>query len=255
MQDNSAAETSPPSQALAKGRNAISVRWCGLLRCFDFQRHQHAVLLQDKIHFAPRPVAPEIESAPGRVKGAPGLQGLENRLLQPVALVETIGQVGGALDASQPGRQTAVAPQNLLSFHEASRGIGRVGGKPDQQAAVAQLRQYVQSIRNAYQLIMARGGRQTVFNAKQAEELVNGNMPLSTLLAAGKAMEKEAVVVKSATGQAMQEVTGGGRVAPTGGNEPPPEAVQQLQSDPSPTMQGHFDEVFGPGAAKKALGQ
>lgn len=81
-------------------------------------------------------------------------------------------------------------------------------GKPDQQAAVAQLRQYVQSMRNAYQQIMARGGRQTVFNAKQAEELVNGNMPLSTLLAAGKAMEKEAVVVKSATGQAMQEVTG-----------------------------------------------
>ena len=79
--------------------------------------------------------------------------------------------------------------------------------------------------------------------------------PLSTLLAVGKAMEKEAAVVKSATGQAMQEVTGGGRAAPTGGNEPPPEAVQQLKSDPSPTMQGHFDEVFGPGAAKKALGQ
>lgn len=94
-------------------------------------------------------------------------------------------------------------------------------GQPDKQAAVVQLNQYVQSMRNAYQQIMARGGRQTVFNAKQAQELINGNLPLSTLIAAGQAMIKEGEVVRKSTGAAMGEVTGTPEApAPTPDNDP-----------------------------------
>lgn len=39
-----------------------------------------------------------------------------------------------------------------------------------------------------------------------------------------------------------------------GAAQPPPQAVQMLQQDPSPQTKAQFDEVFGPGAADRVLG-
>ena len=36
---------------------------------------------------------------------------------------------------------------------------------------------------------------------------------------------------------------------------PPPQAIEMLRSDPSPEAQQEFDEIFGPGAAQRALGR
>lgn len=44
---------------------------------------------------------------------------------------------------------------------------------------------------------------------------------------------------------------GGGKPQGAGA---PPEAVKMLSDNPTPEMKAHFDEVFGPGAADKALG-
>ena len=77
-------------------------------------------------------------------------------------------------------------------------------------ADVVQLRNMVHGARNAYQQIAARGGRMTVFNAQQAQDLISGNMPLDQFEGAAKALIKEAEINKGATGQAMKDVTGQG---------------------------------------------
>lgn len=43
--------------------------------------------------------------------------------------------------------------------------------------------------------------------------------------------------------------------APQGGATPPPAALQLLQSNPTAATRAQFDEVFGPGAAARALGE
>ena len=77
-------------------------------------------------------------------------------------------------------------------------------------ADVVQLYSYIQTLRNAYQQIAARGGRMTDQVRRYGEELISGNMPVNQLAAAADAMSKEGAVVKGATGAAMQDVTGQG---------------------------------------------
>lgn len=83
-------------------------------------------------------------------------------------------------------------------------------------ANIVSLRNYIQTLRNAYSQIASRGGRITDQVRKYGEELISGNMPLTQLKAATEAMRKEAEIVKGATGAAMQEVTGGTPVAQPG---------------------------------------
>ena len=95
----------------------------------------------------------------------------------------------------------------------AKRGVGN----PD----VVQLNSYIQSIKNAYQQISARGGRLTDVQREQADALIKGTMPISQLAAAAKAMTVEAGIVKGATGEAMKDVTGVSAPPAQGSNSDP----------------------------------
>ena len=90
-------------------------------------------------------------------------------------------------------------------------------------ADAVQLNSYIQTIRNAYQQISARGGRLTDQQRRYAEGLINGSMPTNQLAAAAQAMVTEAGVVKGATSGAMDDVTTGlgqkgGKAAPKVGD-------------------------------------
>lgn len=80
---------------------------------------------------------------------------------------------------------------------------------------IVALNSYIQTLKNAYQQISARGGRISDKVRDQGDALMSGNMPTSQLIAAGQAMMTEGGVVKQAAGAAMQDVTGA--PAPQGG--------------------------------------
>lgn len=136
----------------------------------------------------------------GRTAGATAVGANEIGQLKPLIM-----QVAQKINTSQ--FPTVNAIENAV----------RAGtGNPD----VVQLRSYVQTLRNAYQQIAARGGRMTDQVRRYGEELINGNMPIAQLGAAADAMANEATVVKGATAGAMQDVTGRQpAAAPTGGDD------------------------------------
>lgn len=79
---------------------------------------------------------------------------------------------------------------------------------------IVALHNYIQTLRNAYTLIQARGGTITDTVRRTGDSLVNESMPIGQLVAAGQAMTTEAGIVKAAAGEAMQDV---GDLANTGG--------------------------------------
>ena len=83
--------------------------------------------------------------------------------------------------------------------------IARGTGNED----AVQLNSYIQTIRNAYQQISARGGRLTDQQRTYAAQLIKGTMPTNQLAAAAEAMVTEAGVVKGATSGAVQDLTTG----------------------------------------------
>ena len=87
-------------------------------------------------------------------------------------------------------------------------------------ADVVQLNSYIQTLKNAYQQISARGGRMTDAQRKINEKLVDGSMPLNQLSAAIDAMKTEASIVKGATAGAMKDVTSGGAAPAASGSVP-----------------------------------
>jgi len=86
----------------------------------------------------------------------------------------------------------------------------RQGGDPN----VTQLASYIQSIKNAYVLVMTRSGRSTDQARARSDEIISPNMSISQLSAALDAMSKEAAVAQQSAGAAMQDVTQPG--GPTG---------------------------------------
>lgn len=77
-------------------------------------------------------------------------------------------------------------------------------GSPD----VVQLNSYVQSIRNAYVLVMSRGGRLTDTQRKYAGELIDGSLATGQINAALDALVTEGGVAQTSAQRALQEVTG-----------------------------------------------
>ena len=104
-------------------------------------------------------------------------------------------------------------PTQFPDVNAVERAVERRTGNAD----VVLLNSYIQSLKNAYQQIMSRGGRMTDFQRHQANDLMSGNMPLAQLSAAALAMTTEASIVKGATGKAMQDVTGGPPASAEGG--------------------------------------
>lgn len=82
--------------------------------------------------------------------------------------------------------------------------------------AAVQLNSYVQTVRNAYVQVMARGGRMSDTQRKYAAEIISGNLAPNQLAAALQAIQNEASIVQSATGKAMKNITGGGGAAAPG---------------------------------------
>lgn len=105
---------------------------------FDFQSHQDAIPLQDKIDLAARSVSPEMDAAIAAIQRFPGLQGLEKSLLQPEADIRSILQRRTVSYSRQPARQTTVVPQELLRLEQPTRWSGRVGRKPGNETACLQ---------------------------------------------------------------------------------------------------------------------
>lgn len=108
-----------------------------------------------------------------------------------------------------------VNPTQFPTVNAVVNAVRRGTGDPN----IVQLNSYIQTMRNAYSQIASRGGRITDQVRRAGDELINGNMPISQLAAAAEAMAKEGEVVRGATGQAMQDVTGratGGAPAPGG---------------------------------------
>jgi hypothetical protein len=85
------------------------------------------------------------------------------------------------------------------------------------------LSSYVQTLRNAYVQVMARGGRMSDTQRDYAAKLVNGTMPTNQLSAAAAAILTEGGIVQRATGRAMSNITGrpNTQAAPAGGNNDP----------------------------------
>ena len=141
----------------------------------------------------------------GRTAGAVAVGAEEIPKLAPI-----IADVAGRLEFSQFPTVNAVEQAVL-------RGTG--------DADIVQLNSYIQSMKNAYQLISSRGGRMTDKQREQGDALIKGTMPLNQLAAAAQAMVTEAGVVKGATGAAMQDVTGGN----AGGSASGGWSVQRVQ--------------------------
>lgn len=98
----------------------------------------------------------------------------------------------------------------------------RRAGTPEEQKWLQEYVSYIQTARNAYQQIAARGGQITNEVRHQGEELLNGTMSPAALKGALEAFAAEAEIVKGATGEAMQDVTrrggGGSSVPPASGD-------------------------------------
>lgn len=94
------------------------------------------------------------------------------------------------------------------TINKLKNAASRGGLDAPKQAALAQLDQYQQAVKNAYRQVIARGGRSTVFDAKQADALMSDSLPIPVLIASGQAMIKEAAVNKSAVSKTMQDIAG-----------------------------------------------
>ena len=159
-----------------------------------------------------------------------------------------MGSNAGSGGAAKQLPLTQYPTVNALKNAAARGGIAGA----DQQKAIAQLDQYQQALQNAYRLVIARSGRSTVFDAKQAQELMNSNLPVSVLISKGQAMLAEAAANEKAAKETQNTLTGQGGGTASG---VPDAAIKLLKDDPSAEAQTEFDEQFGAGAAKAALGK
>lgn len=96
---------------------------------------------------------------------------------------------------------------------------------------VIQLNSYIQTIRNAYALVMSRGGRVTDQQRKYAEDIIKGNLSVDQLTAALNAIKNEAAVAGQSAAAASKEVTG---------QIPPPSAPAQTPAAPAPTKSFNY---------------
>ena len=132
------------------------------------------------------------------------------------AAANTVGRTAGnvAIGAAEipqfvPKIEARTKKLNLSEFPTVN-AVTNAARKGTGNGDVVQLNSYIQSLKNAYQQVMARGGRMTDQQRKYASELIDGSMPLNQIVAAANAMKTEAGVAGSATGQAMKDVTGQG---------------------------------------------
>lgn len=82
---------------------------------------------------------------------------------------------------------------------------------------------YIQSAKNAYALVMTRGGRSTDAARHRADELLSPNLSVDQVATALQAMSLEASIAQTSATRATQEVTGQPVTAPTAADLPKPD--------------------------------
>ena len=140
----------------------------------------------------------------GRISAAPAVGGSEVTQTLPLAVqaMKTLGQT------------------NYPNVNAVRNAVKARTGSPEQQAALAQLNQYITAMQSAYRLVIQRGGSGAVHYQEQAEKLINGSLSIPALIADGQAIQKEAGIVGKATSNAMRGATGGGEAtAPDQGGD------------------------------------
>ena len=154
----------------------------------------------------------------GRISAAPAVGGSEVTQTLPLAVqaMKTLGQT------------------NYPNVNAVRNAVKARAGSPEQQAALAQLNQYITAMQSAYRLVIQRGGSGAVHYQEQAEKLLNGSLPISVLIADGQAIEKEGIIIGQAAKDAMKGVTGGG-------GEPAPNASAGSGNVSAPGDQGDVD--------------
>ena len=118
----------------------------------------------------------------------------------------------------------------------------------------AQLEKVLVAMRSTladYAVLNARAGETNERSQERVERLLNENMNKGTVKAFVEQVKAESIAVRRGAKKGVEDIVKGSkeRSFPA----PPPEAVEQLKA--SPDTAGYFDEVFGEGAAKRALGE
>lgn len=155
----------------------------------------------------------------------------------------TTAQGAGELDQLLEPTRTAIHKVDLSKYPDLNSLLASAdyrNGKPD----VVEAADMIQEAQNAYTALLVRGGQRSDAAQSASEHVIN------LMMSPGQA--DRALDVMAANSKRIMK---GIENARNGNKETvvPPEAVTQLKSDPSQEMQDHFDEVFGRGAAKKAL--
>jgi len=165
-------------------------------------------------------------------------------------IINTVGDIrsGKRTHAGKTGADAATAYQNdLVKAGEARGGYKYTGPDktPEQAAAIRKQALDDDRVRDAGLAIIAAGSDL----AKKQAARENYNRILQSV-------EQDIInQADAARANKRPDANAPAKSAAAVGRTPPPAAVDMLKSDPSGKNRKDFDEIFGPGAAAKVLGQ
>lgn len=205
----------PDNMKTMMAQSILSGDWAPVQTILGFSKNRPAIMasLMEKVkELAPDITGSQLAALQAKFGGEKAGANVVGRTAGSVAVgaAEIPKLLPFAIEASKKVNKTNFPTVNSIE-QAAQKGLGG--------SEVWVLNQYIQTLKNAYQQIAARGGRITDAVRNQGDALINGSMPTDALIAAGKAMENEAGIVSEATGTAMGDVTNMGTGAPKPKNQ------------------------------------
>lgn len=178
------------------------------------------------------------------------------------AALQTAGRQGAKVDIGAEeiktfGPQVISAAKKMnLSQYPTLNALEQAYKNKTGGPEVTALYDAITNYRNALIQVAQRGGATSEGAQARADKYLNPTMSMQQILAAVNSGQLEAKVAQEAVKSVKKGITdsfgsgqGGAPAFPT----PPAGAISDLKADPSPEMRQHFDEIFGPGAAAKAI--